>query len=210
MLTGKWTRVLGLGALALASISCGDVARLGRAPVFLVMDLLQARAGGPDEGDFGGTLHSDVITNVTEPEPCSPETPCPTVFSDAGEVTLRIVPKDIGPVGATTVPSTNNEVTIRRYRITYRRTDGRNTPGVDVPFPFEGAATGTVPSTGQLVLGFELVRHIAKKESPIVQLISSPTIISTIADVTFFGEDRVGNDVNVAGSILIEFGNFGD
>ena len=63
---------------------------------------------------------------------------------------------------------------------------------------------------GTLSLGFELVRHVAKQESPLVQLVTSPTIISTIADITFYGADRVGNEVQVTGSILIDFGNFGD
>jgi hypothetical protein len=54
------------------------------------------------------------------------------------------------------------------------------------------------------------VRHAAKEESPLVQLQSSPTIITTIAEVTFYGTDRVGNDVSVTGSIQVDFGNFGD
>ena len=76
--------------------------------------------------------------------------------------------------------------------------------------PLEGAVTGTIPAAGTLTLSFEIVRHTAKQEAPLVQLIGSPRIISTIAEVTFFGQDRVGNDVSVSGSILIDFGNFGD
>jgi hypothetical protein len=41
-------------------------------------------------------------------------------------------------------------------------------------------------------------------------LVSSPAIITMIADVTFYGQDRVGNDVSATGSIQIDFGNFGD
>jgi hypothetical protein len=201
--------ILALTAAVAASASCGDVARLGRAPVFLVINSLQARAGG-DAGPLSGTLQSDVITNVMTPPPCAPATPCPTIINDVGAVTLRTVPKDIGTTTAPTTPSTNNEVTINRYRVVYRRADGRNTPGLDVPYAFDGAVTGTVPATGTITLGFEIVRHVAKMESPLVQLTVSPTIISTIADVSFYGSDRVGNDISVTGSILIDFGNFGD
>ena len=204
----RLTRVLVLVALIAATASCGDVARQGRAPVFLVIDRLEA-SRGPD-GDFVDTLLSDVITNVTTPAPCSDTAPCPTVFDDSGRVTLRIVPKDLGTPTAPGVISTNNEVTITRYRVSYRRADGRNTPGVDVPYGFDGAVTGTVPAGASLTLAFELVRHVAKFESPLVQLKTSPTVIASIADVSFYGVDRVGNNVSVAGALLIEFGNFGD
>jgi hypothetical protein len=205
MLTAKLMRILGLGALVLTSASCGDVARTGRAPVYLVIDRLEGSAGGREQGEPSGTLRSDVQTLIVE-SPCSEESPCPSVFNDSGIVALRIVPKDIGVVA----PSANNEVTIRRYRVVYTRADGRNTPGVDVPSGFEGGLTGTVPASGGVELGFELVRHVAKEQAPLAQLISSPRIITTTAEVTFYGEDRVGNDISVTGSILIEFGNFGD
>ena len=83
----------------------------------------------------------------------------------------------------------------------------------------EYAAVGTVasvtdvvrlPGGGKAEMGFEWVRHAAKEESPLVQLQSSPTIITTIADVTFWGTDQVGNDISVTGSMQIDFGNFGD
>ena len=43
-----------------------------------------------------------------------------------------------------------------------------------------------------------------------MQLRTSSNIITTIAKVTFYGTDRVGNDVSVTGQITIDFGNFGD
>jgi len=94
--------------------------------------------------------------------------------------------------------------------VEYIRADGRNTPGVDVPYAFDSALTGTIPAGGTVTLGFELVRSAAKLESPLVQLKTSPNIINVIARVTFYGADRVGNNVTVMGQIGIEFGNFGD
>jgi hypothetical protein len=61
-----------------------------------------------------------------------------------------------------------------------------------------------------LTLDFELVRHIAKEEPPLAPLAHSPTIIATIAEISFFGRDQVGNEVTVTGQMLIQFGNFGD
>jgi len=196
--------IVSLAVLA-ATSACGDVAREGRSPVYLVIDSFQA-APGNKLTPLVNPLFSDVITNVTSPAPCSATAPCPTWFNDIGSVVLHLVPKDIS-----IAPTTNNQVTISRYHVAYKRADGRNTPGVDVPYGFDGALTWTVPPTGTVTAGFELVRNIAKKETPLVQLIANPQIIITvIADVTFYGRDQVGNDISVTGSISIEFGNFGD
>jgi hypothetical protein len=100
-------------------------------------------------------------------------------------------------------------VTITRYRVVYRRTDGRNTAGIDVPFPFDSSVTVTVSADGGST-GFQLVRVSAKQESPLRSLVTNPDIISTIADVTFYGRDQAGNDVSVTGSIGVDFANFGD
>src|SRR5947207_2030919 len=109
-----------IAALAVASASCGDVVRQSKAPVFLVIDSLVGQAGG-SSGDKGNPLLSDVLTKGS-------------VFNDNAEVALRIVSKDVAGLAA---PSTNNQVTITRYRVVYKRADGRNTPGVDVPYPFD-------------------------------------------------------------------------
>ena len=202
-------QMAGMVALLAATTSCGDVVRQGRSPVYLVIASLQA-AQGNHNTQFFGSLTSDVITLVTSPAPCTTTSPCPTVFGDVGQATLRLSPKDIGTTVNPTTPTANNDVTIDRYHVSYRRADGRNTPGVDVPYGFDGAATGTVTGGTALTLGFTLVRNAAKIESPLVQLITSPTTISAIADVTFYGHDQVGNEVSVTGSIDVAFGNFGD
>jgi hypothetical protein len=203
------TRFLLLASLTVAVTSCGDVVRQSRAPVLLVLDLLEAAQGNHSQ-TFFTNLTSDVITLVTQPAPCTSENPCPTIFNDVGRVTLRIVPKDIGPPGSTTVPTSNNDVTVNRIRVSYRRTDGRNVEGIDIPYSYDTAATGTVSASGTLSLGFELVRNNAKVETPLIQLRTSGVIINAIADVTVFGRDQVGNDVSVSGSIGVAFGNFGD
>ena len=210
-MTKKWLQTTGLiAAVAASSVSCGSVIRDGKSPVYLVIEELLGSRGAPSPGTASGNLTSDVITNVTSPPPCSPDTPCPTIFNDTGLVSLRLSPKNINPGGALTPPSLNNEVTITHYRVSYRRSDGRNTPGVDVPHGFGGGLTGTVPSSGSLEIGFDLVRHIAKMESPLIELQVNQRIIQATAEVTFFGRDQVGNELNVTGYILVSFGNFGD
>ncbi len=89
------------------------------------------------------------------------------------------------------------------------RADGRNTPGVDVPYPFDGAFTTTVTSQETTAV-FELVRHLAKEEAPLKALTVNNVIISTIAEITFYGHDQTGREVSVTGRISVDFGNFGD
>ena len=79
-----------------------------------------------------------------------------------------------------------------------------------MPYAFDGGATGTIAGTGTLSLGFELVRSVAKQESPLIQLTTNPTVLGTIANVTFYGFDQAGNQISVTGSLTVDFANFGD
>jgi hypothetical protein len=195
--------------LATLASGCGEVVRQGRSPAQLVIQSLQG-APGATPTMFGNPLLSDVETLLTTPAPCTPASPCVTFFNDLGQVSMSIVLKDQGNPGVSASPSALNQVTITRYRVEYRRTDGRNTPGVDVPLAIDSAVTFTVPPEGQATAAFELVRNVAKREPPLFALRTNGNIISMIADVTFYGRDQAGNDVSAAGSISVNFGNFAD
>jgi hypothetical protein len=196
--------VLGLSALM---AGCGEVARNGRAPAMVVISRLEAASGAePDE--FGGTLNSDVLTLVKR-DVNGTQVDVPTVFNDIARVTLGLTLRDPG-FGAGAAPTSLNEVTISRYRVTYTRTDGRNVAGVDVPYAFDSGATFTIPATGTITHAFEVVRHTAKQEAPLRALASNGVNIATIAEITFYGRDQAGNDVIVTGHIGIVFANFGD
>jgi len=189
--------VAGLAMVAAAAAGCSRYTLdQGRSPSQVVIVNLEA-ASGAQSAVFSGTLDSDVITDGT-------------VFNDIGRVTMRLVLKDQGVPGVTATPSALNQVTITRYRVVYRRSDGRNAAGLDVPFPFESATTFTIPVDASVTQSFELVRHTSKKEAPLAALGSSSVIISTVAEVTFYGRDLAGNEVVVVGNIGILFGNFSD
>jgi hypothetical protein len=80
-------------------------------------------APGAEPGKFGGTLLSDVITLVKKTVNGA-EARVPTVFNDVGRVTVIAEMKD----PTVTSPTAINSVTFNRYRVTYLRADGRNTP----------------------------------------------------------------------------------
>ena len=184
-------RVAIVGAVACLAAGCGEFIRQDRSPVTLVITALVAGE------DNTSTLRSDVRTDGS-------------IVDDMGSVTMQLILKDPGVPGAANIPSPINEVTISRYRVSFRRSDGRNTPGVDVPQPFESAATFRVPASGSVSASFELIRHTAKVEAPLGNLTGSLVIIATIADITFSGRDQAGNQVSVTGSMGILFGDFAD
>jgi hypothetical protein len=196
--SGIWFALLVI-LLALTAAGCGDMTRQGTSPAYLIITSLEGASGAePDE--FDNTLRSDVITVVDG---------VPSIFNDLARVSFLLALRDPGSPTQPTEPTSANFITVQRYRVRYIRADGRNTPGVDVPFGFDGAMTLTVRE-GEVTGNFELVRHIAKQEAPLGALTTSPVIISTIAEITFFGFDQTGREVSVTGRMLVDFGNFAD
>jgi hypothetical protein len=190
---GSAVRLLMAVLLAASSSSCGDMVREGTASSYLIVENFLAASG---DGDPSTTLLSDVLTIVDD---------VPSVFNDVATVTFTLGMKD--PALATS-PTQANWITVNRYRVRFIRADGRNTPGVDVPFGFDGAMTLTVSdsATGS----FEIVRHTAKSEAPLQALATNGVIIQTIAEVTFYGHDQTGREVSVSAQMLVNFGDFAD
>ena len=188
----------GVLAAAAAGGSCTDLVRASESASYVMIDRLAAVPGGRDDEEET-TLQSDVMTEGS-------------FFEDLGLVTFRLGLKDPGVPTVPNVATTNNFITINAYRVVYRRSDGRNTPGVDVPFPFDGAFTVTVRAEGTSEASFPLVRVQAKEETPLRNLIGNfgLGVISVIAEVTFFGHDQAGKAVSVTGRIGIDFADWGD
>jgi hypothetical protein len=185
---------------ALGAASCAsDFTRTGSSPAFIILESLQGASGAtPDE--FGSPLASDVLTKGS-------------VINDLGQARMSLALKNPGVAGVPTAPSQLNTITLTRYHVNYRRADGRNTPGVDVPHGFDAAATVTVPATGSITFGFEAVRVQAKLEPPLANLAGAAggrIVISTLAEITFYGRDQAGNDVEVTGTLAVNFSDFAD
>ncbi len=185
--------------LAAGSASCGQLQRQGQASSYLIVNGLEA-ARGDDPATFSGFLHSDVVTVKDD---------VATVFNDVGRVRLVLAMKDPGSSTSPTDPSSANLITLDRYHVRFRRADGRNTEGVDVPYEFDGGLTLTVGTT-EVAATFEIVRHIAKAEAPLQALAVNGLVITTIAEVTFYGHDQTGREVSVTASMTVDFGNFAD
>ena len=157
-------------------------------------------------GDDGTDVFSDVC--VLEEDPDTGVFFC-TIFNDNGNVQMSAVSKNQEQLQSSFL----NDITFTSYRVTYTRADGRNTPGVDVPYPFDGATNfvvrvGAAPTTQ----GFVLVRHQAKLEPPLVSLVGGggALFISVLAEVEFFGHDGAGRAISAKGFMNVSFGDFGD
>jgi hypothetical protein len=185
--------------LAAAVTSCGELQRQGEGSSYLIVNALEA-ARGSEPSSFAGNLPSDVVTVVND---------VPTTFNDLGRVRLMLAMKDPGGVDSPTKPTTANYITLDRYHVRYIRADGRNVQGVDVPYAFDGGMTLTV-GTSEVSGVFTIVRNIAKDEAPLKALTVNGVIISTIAEVTFYGHDQTGREVSAVATISVDFGNFGD
>jgi hypothetical protein len=183
--------------VAMAAAGCGEQVREGRSPAYLMVTKMTASSGAEPDKD-SDELSSDVVTNGG-------------VVEDLGLVQFKLALKDIGQPGSPASPTANNFITVTRYHVSYRRSDGRSTPGVDVPFPFDGAGTVTV-SDKDASMAFVLVRVQAKLESPLKNLREGggALAISTIADVTFYGRDQAGNEVTTSASISVNFADWAD
>jgi hypothetical protein len=173
-------------SLLVGATSCSEMVRTGDASSYLVITSL---VGGPQSDN---TVESDVQSDTG------------SVFTDVGQATLQLQMKDPGGPG----PSAVNAITITQYRVEFIRSDGRNTPGVDVPFPFTSGVTATVAGTASV--GFTLVRVQAKEEAPLRALRGGggASVISTVARITFYGHDQTGREVSVTGNLDVTFADW--
>jgi len=202
---GAWAAV---GAQLVVLTACTRTQLEGTSSSYLVIDQLMA-ASGVDPAQFGGQLSSDVLTlvrkNVSDDQVCAP-----TVFQDHGRAELHLALKDPGSASAPTSPTSANTITLTRYHVEYVRADGRKTPGVDVPYAFDGALTLSITDSGSTA-DFVLVRLQAKEEAPLKALAGSGALaISMMAEVTFYGADQTGRAVSVKGFIEVDFADWAD
>ena len=198
-------RLAGAAACVVSLASCGgEMLRTGRSPMFLVVEGMEAVAGGG--GSPSAFLLSDVQTLVDQTVG-GVATKVPTIFNDSATATIRSVGKN--PDATTT---SINGITLTRYRVSFRRTDGRATPGVDVPYSFDGGLGISIAPDSSAAVAFEIVRHQAKLEPPLKNLAGGGGLgfISTIAEITFYGHDQNGNEVTVTGRMDVQFGDFAD
>lgn len=186
-------------AIVFSFFSCNPLENETRsASLLYVVDL----TGVDFEGNTANFLHSDVVV-------VDPNTGMGTVFDDAASATLKA--ELLNPNPDVNV-SLYNSITVNRYVVSYTRSDGKNTPGVDVPYSFEGYMHTNIPIGGTASVGFIIVRAVAKLESPLIELHKGlgDVVIEVKAQIDFYGQDMANKNVKATGYLSIFFANWQD
>jgi hypothetical protein len=194
-----WTKkhiVMGLALLA-ASIflpACNPLEDESRSNSILIVESV---TGKDIAGTVAGFLQSDVVKTDN------------TITADTAKATLSAKFMDPAPILGT---SQYSDIMVTRYVVSYSRTDGRNRPGADVPFPFEGSLTTLVRIDSTTSVDFVIVREAAKLEAPLINLRDSAygDILNMTAKIDFYGHDLANKAVKATGYLTVYFANYTD
>ena len=194
-----WTKkhiLMGLALLA-ASIflpACNPLENDSRSNSILVVENI---TGKDMSGTDAGFLQSDVVKKDN------------SIAADTAKATLSARFMDPAPILGT---SQYSDIMVTRYVVSYSRTDGRNRPGADVPFPFEGSLTTLVRVDSTASVNFVIVREAAKLEAPLVNLRDSAygDILNMTAKIEFYGHDLTDKAVKATGYLTVYFANYVD
>ena len=190
-------KLLGLAALAIGLAACNPVENKSESASMLLVERMQ---GTNVEGQISDYVQSDVLVQKAGEA-------TGTIFADIGRVTLscRLL-APAAPLGA----SPWNDIVVTRYVVSYSRADGRNTPGVDIPYPFEGSISATFKVGFTSELAYVIVREVAKAEPPLIALVTGGAegVIQATAKVEFYGHDMANKSVKATGYIPIFFANY--
>ncbi|MCK4890641.1 MAG: hypothetical protein KAS21_01740 [Candidatus Aminicenantes bacterium] len=133
-----------------------------------------------------------------------------TIYNDNGVAELTAVLLD--PYVSANDTTYYQNIVVDQIDIEYTRSDGLNNEG-DVIYSFSQKVTYMVPIGDTITLPFVLVQHVAKLESPLVELVGlgSEKVLKLEAKVTIHGKDVGGHRVAPAvGAVSVWISNFGD
>lgn len=104
-----------------------------------------------------------------------------------------------------------DDIVIERYEVRYFRSDGRGTPGVDVPFSISGNMAFEIIGEEAVNVNIEVVRRQAKIEPPLSQLVTGggAFIVTMFAEITLHARTTTGVATNTAtGRLQIDFADY--
>jgi hypothetical protein len=193
-------RILVLPVLAFALVACNALENATDSISRLIVISLM---GLDNNGQASDYIQSDVLYE-------DPSSEATTIYADIATAVLTAQMLDPDPIAGV---SSYADIQLEKYQVRYTRTDGLNTPGVDVPYPIEGDLSVLVRVGAQTSVSFVIVRESAKMESPLLDLLQDSTRaenFTAIATVDFYGHDLSGKAVKASASISITFANYGN
>jgi hypothetical protein len=189
-------KLLAVMSLAFALAACNPIENeTTSASMLIVTSLL----GEDMDGNTANYLESDVLYED--------EAGNTSILADPAVASLTVRLLDPNSI---TGPSNLNSVTIERYQVSYSRTDGRSTEGVDVPYAHEGVLSTTIAVDATRDVSFTIVRAAAKAEPPLVDMHIGRDlgVLTCLAKVVFYGKDITGRAVKATGYLTIHFANY--
>jgi hypothetical protein len=196
LLIGSALTVVLLAFMLINFSGCNTLEELTTSGSKLIIDLI---TGTDSRGEpESTTIFSDVYTNGT-------------VYDDVATATLSAVVLDPDVPAGTFY----QDIMVDQIDVEYSRADRENpVQGVDVPYSFSQKVTARVQPGGLKVeVGFVLIQHNAKLESPLVELVNlgQEHILKLEAKITIHGKDVGGHRVESAvGYISVWCANFVD
>jgi hypothetical protein len=194
----KFRCALALLALSPTACTTPGFVTSSQADVILEITHITGQSGGSSGGSgTGDVLNSDVLFKGS-------------IINDNATIDVRVIDKNrLNP----SLGGGVNDVTLTQYQVNYVRSDGLSQQGVDVPFSISGSLSLLVPSGGTGAVSIVVVRHQAKAEPPLSNLVTGTGgagVLTVIAHITIFGQTTAGQVVQATGSLQINFANFGD
>lgn len=188
--------VLIIAALAMASCNASENESTSGSMLQLV-----SLTGNDLEGKAGSTT---VFSDVSS---------AGSIVNDNGVAAINAIP--INPYLPANELTPYMDVLVDQIDVEFKRADGRNVEGVDVPYRFTQPMSMLATIGGPTVeIPFVLIRHVAKMEAPLIALRDIPSrevVLQLIAVVTIYGKDLGGHRVApVTGYISVWCANFAD
>lgn len=191
--------ILAILLITLILSSCNPIEDESQSSSMLVLLNL---TGYDLEGNEANFLQSDVVK-------LDEETGSTYVTADTATATLTAkLLQPESPLG----PSQYNSIMLTRYIVSYFRTDGKNSEGVDIPYSFEGSLSTLIEIDQSVDISFIIVREVAKLEPPLINLADGRAegTINVTAKVEFYGHDLTNKTVKATGYLTIVFANYID
>ncbi len=190
-------KVLGIAVILsafLVLVSCNPADNDSRSASLLLIDNI---LGVDADGANANFLQSDVLRSNG------------SVRADTITATLRGEMLDPDPLLGT---SQYNDIVLTRYLVSFTRTDGRNVPGQDVPYPFEGSMSTVIKTGSTASVSLVLVREVAKLEPPLIGLVDlgAEVVLTCTAKIDFYGHDMVNRTIKATGYLTVYFANYAD
>jgi hypothetical protein len=187
-----------------------------RTHVLASLVALFALAHGGCTAEFAEDSQATVILRILEMEAEAGDDPQPSaflnsdvrpIFNDNVTITVEALPKNPNVA----VDAFHEDVLVQRYEVNYRRSDGQNREGIDVPYRITGGVSTLVPYGDDAEVVFVVVRHQAKFEPPLTNLAGPGGVVLTVvAEITLHGQTTSGRAVTARGFLTINFADFSD